>query len=566
MLRWLLWLLFSPLILLWTFVRQVVAGLWPTTRLELRIEGTVHDFRANRANKSPSLSATLQALELASTDRHLKHIVVYLGGVQIGLGRAEELRVALQRAALSGKEVTVKAESLGLGGYWVALGATRIVLCPGGHVDVTGVASEFTLLKGLLDRAGIVARLSARGRYKSMREMFSADEISPENREMMSALVEELYGLLLERISAGRRVTLEAARELVDQGPFRAAVALSLGIVDELSYAEEFDERLKAESKARASGVKAYLKRRSIRWLPRRGPRIGVLEIKGAIRDDESTLGLGTNRSPSTKDVISAIRRARDERRIRALLVRVDSPGGSAAASERIWHALCRAAEKKPIVVSMADVAASGGYYVAGIRGVPIIANPTTITGSIGVVAGKWEARGLLERVGIKRELIRKGRHAGYNSPTVPWGPEEQAKLLADVDALYEDFVRRMAEARAVPFDEFEQVAQGRVWVATQAQSRRLVDELGGLTEASSKLRALLGLHAAERFDWVVLNRAGGLRNFLASRLGARLGAWWQSMPWSAALGSAVPWDSTLANTSRSERAWLRMPFDVRFK
>jgi protease-4 len=191
-------------------------------------------------------------------------------------------------------------------------------------------------------------------------------------------------------------------------------------------------------------------------------------------------------------------------RRVRALVVRVDSPGGSALASDVMWRELCVAAAKKPVFVSMVNVAASGGYFTSGIKGVSIWASPTTLTGSIGVVGGKFEISGLLEKLGIKREAVNSGPRAGFHSPAQPWTPADLAKVERDIEASYRDFVGKMAEARGMSFDELHAVAQGRVWTGRQAQNVKLVDHLGGLYEVERAVRERLALAPGTRLRFTV--------------------------------------------------------------
>lgn len=317
MLRWLLWLVFLPVTLPVSVVRAIAARFWPCTVLQIEIEGALADVRGGRAlGKGNNLLSLVRALEHAAGDPKLLQVNVHLEHATLGLGQAEELRAALLRVKESGKEVSVSAQTLGLAGYWVALGASKVVLCPTGSLDVAGVASEFTLLRGLLDQAGVRARMFAKGRYKSMREMFTEQQISSENREMLSSIVQELYGLLVDRVASARRLPDADVRSRIDEGPFRASEALRLGLIDELAYPDELEQRIEDDKRLRALDAEAYLRRKERRWNPHRAPLVAVLEVRGSIGAGKDGVGLGGGRTTGSTSFVEQVRRARENPRV----------------------------------------------------------------------------------------------------------------------------------------------------------------------------------------------------------------------------------------------------------
>jgi len=501
--RLLLWLFGLPVrALVWAF-RRVYVGLRGYSALELRIEGSVPDRHAAPSllgmlsgdPAGPALIDLLTALERAGRDPRIDTVFVKLGPLRLGLARAQEISAALARVREAGKHVAVHLEEGGLTAYFVALGASEIALPPSGALNVTGVASEVLFLKGLLDKVGLKAWMRARGKYKSARETLAESDMSPANREMTTAMVADLYEQLVDAVASARRLDPASVREHLDRGPFLAEEALALGLVDHVEYAEDVEDRLKEKApKWRPLRLQTYL-RLSTHLVPRGRPTVvALVEVTGTIKSGQSVPGRERARATGSRRFIKEMKAVAEDPRVKAVVLRVDSPGGSALASDLMWRALTRLSPSKPIVVSMADVAASGGYYVAGIRGASILASPATITGSIGVLSGKVEASRLYEMLGVKKEIVAAGKRAGFFSEARGFTDEDLAKLEADLDAHYSLFLARMAEGRGKTTEEIHTVAQGRVWTGRQALANGLVDAHGGLFDALMKVKALVGV------------------------------------------------------------------------
>ena len=560
--RPLLWLLGLPVrVLVWA-IRRAYVALHGYDALSLRVEGSLPDRRSGGSllsalsGEPPGLSLLdlLAALDRARKDPRIETIWVRLGAVHAGLARAGELRAAFARARDAGKRVVGHLEETGLAGYLVALGATQIVLPPGGALNVMGVASEVVLLKGLLDRVGIRAWMRARGKYKSARETFTETEMSPENREMTGALVADLYDQLVEAIAASRRLTKEAVRERLDQGPFSAEEALGFGLVDRVAYADDVEDELSKNKTWKPLRLERYM-RLSTHLVKRGRPAvIALVEVTGTIKSGLSVPGRERPRATGSRSFVRQVKAVAEDRRVRAIVLRVDSPGGSALASDLMWHALRQARTEKPIVVSMGDVAASGGYFVSGVPGVSILASPSTITGSIGVLTGKFDASRLYEMLGVKKELVAMGKRAGFFSEARGFSDDDLEKLESDLETHYKHFLARMAEGRGKTAEEIHAVAQGRVWTGKQALGNGLVDAHGGLLDALAKVRTLLGLDPTAPL--AIVSPAARRRFPLRLALRGERGI----------LPASVSRPLELAEYLGGERALALLPFDLHFE
>ncbi len=561
--RWLFWLILLPLRSPFLLLRWLRERLRPCAVVELSLHGSVPDISALGGpfgSKQLPLISILEMLACAARDPKLQRVVVTIDEFADGLARAEELRTALARVRDAGKEVVVVANHLNLAGYWVALGAGRIVLAPGGSLDIVGIASQFTLLKGLLDKVGVSARLLAKGRYKSMRELFAADEISDANREMLTALVEDLYAHLSQRLSAKTGQSTDAIRKIIDRGPFLAQAAKEFGLVDELAYPYDLKQEWRKEKRRRRLPAARYLRVQSRSWYPKRRHQVALLEVEGGIRMGKDNYGPNRKRGTGATSFLQAVQSVEQNDDVKAILLRVNSPGGSALASDLMWHALKSAKKERPLFVSMGNVAASGGYYVSGVAGARIFASPTTLTGSIGVVGGKFEATRLMQKLGIAQELIAIGENANYYQPTSDWSEQQLQKVQAEIDHHYEEFVTKMALGRGLSRDALHEVAQGRVWTGAQALTHRLVDDLGGLTETISELRRAIGVAENAPIEWVIADRPSFFKR-LTARFDSRAGV----LPTVAACGALAPAWSLLddVHSLRGERVWARLPFDI---
>ena len=509
-----------------------------------------------RARGRPQLRPVLRALHEAAGDRRVVGLIGKIGG-RLPWAAMQELRLGVQAFAASGKPTVAWAEGLGEGSgdmtaYVLATAFDEIWLQPGGSVGLLGVAVETTFLRGALDRLGIEPQLDQRHEFKNAADRLMRTELTEAHRTALDRLAESLYCDAVEMIAAGRRIDAARVRELADTGPRTAAEAREAGLVDSLGYRDEVHAAVR-----RRVGPDAELLFAD-RWRPRSRPatllhrragHVALVAVHGEIVSGRSRRG-PMGRQAGSDSVGAALRAAAADDRVRAVVVHVDSPGGSAVASETIWREVCRLRDTgKPVVVSMGRVAASGGYYVACPADV-VVALPATLTGSIGVFGGKVVVRELLDRLGLTTGTVSHGERALMYSARRGFSDAERERLGVSLDTIYDDFVTKVAQGRHRPVDEIERVARGRVWTGRDALAIGLVDELGGLRDAVRIARSRAGL----RDDAPV-------RPALHVPLPARLGRPRNSEDPRAVSGSALATvDSLAAGLGLPASAVLRMP------
>ncbi|MFF5259110.1 signal peptide peptidase SppA [Actinomadura viridis] len=454
------------------------------------------------------LRDVLDGLRRARGDARVRALVVKIGG-GVGLAMAQELREAVQAVREAGKLTVAWAETFGETGrgtvpYYLATAFERVYLQPSGDVGLTGVALEEPFLAGALEKAGIQPRFAKRHEYKTMANTFMEKAYTPEHEESSQRLVTSLGEQVTAGIAASRGLTAERVRELMDRGPLLASEALEHGLVDRLGYRDEVYADLRAEAgpDAQLRYVSRYNRTHGLaRRLPQPGRQDAVALISGhgPIRLGRGGRGgplPGQGHSMGSDTIGAALRAAVRDDRIKAIVFRVDSPGGSAVASDAIWREVVLARKAgKPVIVSMGNVAASGGYYVA-MAADTIVAQPGTITGSIGVVVGKAVVNGLLERAGIGLGTVAEGAHARMFSATKDFSESEWERINASLDRIYEDFTAKAAEGRGLSRERVHELARGRVWTGADAKANGLVDELGGLGLAVDLARKRAGLPA----------------------------------------------------------------------
>jgi protease-4 len=435
----------------------------------------------------------------------------------------QEVRAALDDFKTSGKPLVAFLESGGAAEYYLASVADRVVLMPAGQLDLVGLASYELFFRGTLDKVGVYPDLLHIGDYKSASNTFTERSFTPAHREMTESLNRDWFNELLRAIGAGRRMSDEAARAAVDAGPFLADAALKAGLVDELAYEDQLDDRAPNQGTRRLEADQYRRTADSTR--PRTSGRIALLYAVGTITSGESAFDSFSGLVLGSDTFAEWLRKVRVDSDIDAVVIRVDSPGGSAVASEVIWREIMLTRAVKPVVISMGDVAASGGYYMAA-AGHAIVAQPGTLTGSIGVVTGKFVMQGALDKLGVGTAAVSQGRLARIYSPFTPFSREERARLEEQMQATYSLFLERVAEGRGTPVPKIDAVAQGRVWTGRQARELGLIDELGGLERAIRIATERARLDPAGRVDLVVYPPARSLYDVLANPLGASAGTW----------------------------------------
>ncbi len=436
------------------------------------------------------------ALERAAADSRVHGLVARLDATDHGLAVAQEIRAAVHRFRATGRFALAWADSFGeLGpgneGYYIATAFDRIHLQPGGMVGLTGFLAEIPFIRPLLERLGIEGEVIRRSAFKTAFDSFVEDGLTPANALMMNDLLDHLYGQLVDGIAGSREMPRAEVEKLIDAGPFTDEAALGRGLVDGLAFRDEvLDEALAQAGPGAVAVALADYARAAVRDLDDLPARIALIVAEGPIH--RGTAGLSA--FIGADDLAEALGQARDDAAIDAVILRLDTGGGSAVASETIGREVERLRKAgKPIVVSMGNATASGGYWIA-MGASRIVAAPATLTGSIGVIAGKPVLAEAWERLGVNWATLQRGRNAGYLSLNRPFDDLAKERLEDAIDALYERFKAGVAEGRGLSLDTVEAMAQGRVWLGAEALKLGLVDELGGLLEARAATARLLGL------------------------------------------------------------------------
>ena len=441
-------------------------------------------------SRPASLRAVVESLDRGASDPKVKAVLLRVSSLSdSGWGKVQELRDAVARFRKSGKPAYAHLEYCGNREYYLATACSKIYAVPTAILDVSGLAAEVTFFKGALDKLGVEAQFEGVGKYKNAPNQFTETGFTEPHREQMEALLDSLFGQFESAIAASRGKTAEEVRAIVDGGPYDGARALEAGLVDELVYQDELDSRLKGAERV---SVGRYVK--SSRGFSFDGrPKLALIYAVGDIVSGESQSGFA-GEFVGSDTVARAIRQARKDASVRAIVLRIDSPGGSGTASDVMWREVTLARKAKPVIMSMGDVAASGGYYLA-MGGDAIVAQPGTITGSIGVFGGKISLRGLYDKLGLSKEIVTRGRNAALFSSYRAWTEEERATFRRLMTTFYREFVRKAAEGRGKTYDQIHAVAQGRVWTGAEAMRIGLVDRLGGLdvAVALAKERAKIG-------------------------------------------------------------------------
>jgi len=501
-------------------------GFW----LEVPLRGPLDEMPTLHAPigrpPSPNLLDVLETLVAAQDDPQVAGVLLRVTGPLRGLARILTLRRAISELRESGTPVVVYAESLEIESLLLASAADRIWMPTSGSVFVVGLRLESFFLKGVLERIEPAPEVERVRRYKRPAEPFSRDGVSPESREQLETLADDLYAELVEGIAAGRGAPAEAVRAAIESGPYRVPAAIEVGLVDRALYPDEIDEALAAFADGEpAEGAEPTPARRidavlyhALRaadsgWRPllRGLPRIAYVVARGSIGRSPSARGIS---SESYGELLAGLR---VDPRIAGVVLRIDSGGGDALASDLLWRELAMTGREKPVVASMGDVVASGGYFMASAAH-EVWAEAATVTGSIGVVGGKVNLEGLYRRLGVSKDGVTRGERAGLLSEGRGFTQAEKRVVRDEMNDVYENFLARVAEGRKLSVDEVRAVAQGRIWSGVRAKQVGLVDAIGGPLEA---LRAVAARAGLARGQAVIVDRyprrprLPGLRDWL---------------------------------------------------
>lgn len=473
------------------------------------------------AEHPPTVMDIVLALDQAGRDPRVKGLFVRVGNADLSVPRAEEIAAALKRFRATGKFVIAHAQGFnatGLGDYLAATGASEIWMQPGSDFSASGAGASAVFLRGLFDKFGAVPQIAKRADYKSAADMYMEKGYTAPDRVQTTALLQSWYDNATAAAAQARGLEVRTLVSDLESSPQFADAALREKLVDKLGYDDDAKDAAvkRAGDNAKSVTLAQYWKATQDANEFGNGGRVALIEASGEIVD--GTLGhgglMGSDDVIAGDDLSAAIRAATADKSVKAILLRIDSPGGSVTASDQILDAVKKAQiAGKPVIVSMGALAASGGYYVS-CSADRIVAEPGTLTGSIGVLTGKVAIGRTLAMIGVGADEIGVGRNALFDSAISPYTPEQWAELNAEADRTYADFTQKVATGRKLPLAQVQDIAKGRVWTGADAKPRGLVDELGGFWTAADDARKLAGLAPDER---LVFKRFPERKGFLAA-------------------------------------------------
>ncbi|MDH3212626.1 MAG: signal peptide peptidase SppA [Myxococcales bacterium] len=441
-----------------------------------------------------SFVGLLSELRKAQRDDRLAAVVLRIRNLDVGWGKAEEIRSAVEELRAAGRQTLAYLEVESLGAnleYYVATAAEAVHAAPGARSGLVGLAAEYLFLGGMFEKLGVELEVERIGRYKTATDMLAGREMSEAHREMADALLDSINAQFIAGIAAGRNLTPEFVRDAIDHAPMTPQEMQGLGLIDGVAYYDELIDRLGGGPVILGSDY-AEVDPATVGFEP--VAQFALVYGTGLVVTGDGSSTRSGQPVLASDTVTAALKEAAEDDDIAAIIFRIDSPGGSALASDIVWRATQTARETgKPLIASFSDVAASGGYYVAA-GADAIVASAGSITGSIGVYVLRPVLRGLLDKLGIGVEALTRGPHADLLLSSQPLTPATRGRLRTEIQSVYELFVERVADGRNLSTERVDQLGRGRVWTGVQAVESGLIDEVGGLRVAVGRAKASLGL------------------------------------------------------------------------
>lgn len=459
---------------------------------------------------SQTLPSVLQTLAVVRGDKNIDGVILHLEGFGGGLARAQEVRNSILATRAAGKKILCYMEGADFRTYYVAAACDRIALHPAGTLDISGIAAELAYPKGTLDKLGVDVETARVGPYKSAMEPLIQKEPSKETLEVTNAMLDAVFGQTMDGIAQGRHMDPAAVRAAIDGGYYDPPGAKAAHLVDYVCYPDELDKTAAEFLGKKFTRVNGYRATAPAQRYWGSDPRIGVIYAAGAIAGGSSRSTPLTGESVLGSDtLVGQLKAAGADYTMKAVVLRIDSPGGDGFASDEVWHEIERLKKKKPVVVSMGNVAASGGYYIAQ-NASWIFADPGTITGSIGVFLVKPNFKGTYEKLDYRTYLLSRGLLSQVFTTSRPWTPEEKEEASRLIETFYQQFITKAAAGRNTTTEAIDAVGRGRVWMGVKAKELRLVDELGGLEDAIAKAKELAHVPKSRRVEWASVDTKGG--------------------------------------------------------
>jgi protease IV len=567
---------------IWLALRKGEPTIRDNSVLTLRVAGSLPDYSPDDPFKKvfggpdQSLTGLVMQFKKAKVDKRIKAILLDVNMSGVGWGKAEEIRDAITDFRSSGKPVYAFIE-LGLNKeYYIATACDKIIMPPPGEIFINGLAADVMFFRGSLDKLGIYPDIYQIGKYKTAANMFTEKEMTEAHKEFVNEMLDDLFNRYVSTIAQARKKSPDEVRALIDNAPYNSIKAKEVGLIDDALYRDELEKQLKQQLGYKDSDTFTPVRGADYRDVSpeslglNKGERIAVIYATGEIGSGSSQNSPSGDQSIGSDTVSKAVNDAAADNTIKAIVLRVDSPGGSGLASDIIWHAVEIANQKKPVVVSMSDVAASGGYYISA-SAAKIVAQPSTITGSIGVLAGKPVMRGFYDWLGISNQYVLRGKTAGMFRETEKFSDEERVKFEEWIKTTYyQDFVPKVAKGRKKDAEYVDSVAQGRVWTGAQAKDRGLVDEFGGLDRAIEVAKQLAKIPADKGVERVILPYPTTFLQQLLSGGGENSNTQTEQQ---RAIYASLPEDArralrymALMERMKNGETMLMMPFDLRIK
>jgi len=573
---------FLGIAVLWAALRKGEPTIRDNSVLTLRVAGSLPDYTPDDPFKKyfggpdQSLTGLVMQFKKAKVDKRIKGILLDVNMSGVGWGKAEEIRDAITDFRTSGKPVYAYIE-FGLNKeYYIATACDKIIVPPPGELFINGLAADVMFFRGSLDKLGIYPDIFQIGEYKTAGNMFTQKKMTDPHKKYIDELLDDLYGRYVNAIAQARKKTPDEVKALIDNAPYNAEKAKEAGLIDEAMYRDDVEKQFKKLFGYKDTDPFMAVRGSEYRDVSpeslglNKGERIAVIYASGEIGSGSSENSPSGDQSIGSDTLAKALNDAAADKTIKAVVLRVDSPGGSGLASDIIWRAVETTNQKKPVVVSMSDVAASGGYYISA-SAAKIIAQPSTITGSIGVLAGKPVMRGFYDWLGISNEYVLRGKNAGMFRETEKFSDEERAKFEDWIKTTYyRDFVPKVAKGRNRDEQYIDSIARGRVWTGQQAKDRGLVDEFGGLDKAIEVAKQLAKIPTDKGVERVILPYPTTFLQELLSGGGENSNTEAQQQ---RAVYAALPEDArralrymALMERMKNGETMLLMPFDLRVK
>jgi protease IV len=539
------------------------------------------------STKRSSLKDYLDVFRRVRDDGNVRSLVVRFSTADFGLGMAQELRAAIEDVRSKGKKVYGVIEDDSQVSYLVATACDEIILPPSADLMLYGVKADAYFFRSLLEKIGVSAQIIHVGQYKSFGEMFTEDDFTTPARANMDEVVGDIYSHMVDVISKARKMEKAEVEGILNRGPQTAEEAKAANLIDRIAYADELQQELtksgmevveesdysdqKTSSKTSGADLGLFSmlsmlsKQQASDSAASAHPQVAVVYAVGPIMlGGKEGMSLGSSEEIYSEDFIEMLEEIRQEPKIKAVILRVNSPGGSAFASDLIWRKLQELKKSKPVIVSMGDVAASGGYYIA-MAGSKVFAQAGTITGSIGVVGGKLNLGGGYEKLGIRKTTISRGEYANLFSETANFSPHEREAIEKMMRRTYDDFVSKAATDRNLPKEKLNELAQGKIWLGERAKSVGLVDEVGGINSAIQEAKKTIGLRQDEKVSLVPYPKHVGLFDLLQKAFGGAVTANSGFEPMLGALSPQVvrvlSYGHAVARMFHRERVLTVMPF-----